>query len=327
MCYCSYLTCQTQVIIIRCSCWNLIRFISLRTNNQSKIIVLEQGCAKLRRLFTKASRHRSHVPLMCGVGSLKYHARTVETETCLKSCCEICFLAAVVVLILGVFSVPIVVFYVKVHPDDTAAQYYYAFNFRSAWLQVGEQPIPPTVVSTTDPSGSACRQNGPPSNSTNCSSYSWADRVSSAVNCTAVPYTGGVCRGHLSAWQQCALGQSDSVWINNTGNMTAAETNAAIIINLLSEFLECPCPAIVLCHNNRFIHFPCSQHGMSNCSHPLLLPVSVPSLWVCYREHLAPLQGSLSSNWYWRLQSWLAAAASTRLWTSPPQLWSLSKCC
>ena len=60
---------------------------------------------------------------------------------------------------------------------------------------------------------------------TNSSSVSWTESYSngSAFGCRAEQYTGRVCGLQLKAWQDCTLGEAESVYLEPTPEHTQAE--------------------------------------------------------------------------------------------------------
>ena len=74
----------------------------------------------------------------------------------------------------------------------------------------------------------------------NCSSISWSEVPpnGSLGNCSAELYTGSVCRQQLLAWQGCAVGGAEDVFLDLTSMVQSqeeSERDAARFLHYLRE--------------------------------------------------------------------------------------------
>ena len=77
-----------------------------------------------------------------------------------------------------------------------------------------------------------------------CSSISLgvAYRNDSLGNCSASPYTGSVCRPQLLAWQDCAVGGTEDVFLDLSlmeQSQEESERDVAQFLHFLSELPHC----------------------------------------------------------------------------------------
>ena len=74
-----------------------------------------------------------------------------------------------------------------------------------------------------------------------CSLFSQAIGYSihSTGNCTTLPYTGSVCRLQLALWQECAIGEAESVFLDAMlveQSLEEKERDVAQFLHFLREF-------------------------------------------------------------------------------------------
>ena len=78
---------------------------------------------------------------------------------------------------------------------------------------------------------SSCGEYGPYNSS--CSSMVWEFHSSS---CVPDIYVGSVCVTHLRAFQGCAAGSSDNIFINKSHDQAESEELAITTLELISQF-------------------------------------------------------------------------------------------
>ena len=76
----------------------------------------------------------------------------------------------------------------------------------------------------------------------NCSSFSWGlvYHHDSLDNCSAEPYAGSVCRKQLLAWQECAVGGAEDVFLDLTfmeQSQVERERDVAQFLHFLCELI------------------------------------------------------------------------------------------